>query len=76
MRYYTKTKKERKTEHTTKRRKTDWTGHTLRRNSLLKHVTGRNIEGMKEGMRKRGNRCKQLRMTLRKRDPGILMKEH
>ena len=32
---------ERNILHTIKRRKTDWTGHTLRRNCLLKHV----IEG-------------------------------
>jgi hypothetical protein len=62
--------------HTIKRRKTDWIGHILRRNGLLKHVTGGNIEGKKQGIRKRGKRCTQLRMTLRKRDPGILRKKH
>lgn len=40
--------------HTIKRRKTDWIGHILRRNGLLKHLTGGNIEGMKERMGKRG----------------------
>jgi len=62
--------------HKIKRRKTDWTGHILRLNDLRKHVTGGNVEGMKEGMRKRGKRCKQLRMTLRKKDPVILRKKH
>jgi hypothetical protein len=68
----TQGQKERKMEHTIKRRKTNWTGHILRRNSLLKHVTGGNIEGM----RKRGKRYRQIRMTLRKRHPGILRKKH
>jgi hypothetical protein len=48
----------------------------LRRNSLLKHVTGGNIEGMKEGKRKLGKSYRQLRMMLRKRHPGILSKKH
>jgi len=61
--------------HKIKRRKTDWTDHILCLNDLRKHVTGGNVEGMK-GMRKRGKRCKQLRMTLRKKDPGILRKKH
>jgi hypothetical protein len=58
MKYYTKAEKKSKMVHKLKRRKTDWIGHILRRNGLLKHVTGGNIEGMKEGMRKPGKRCK------------------
>ena len=38
-------KDERDVLHTVKRRKGNWTGHTLRRNCLLKHITERNIGG-------------------------------
>jgi hypothetical protein len=31
--------------HTIKRRKANWIGHILRRNCLLKHVSGGKIEG-------------------------------
>jgi len=63
-------------EHTIKRRKTNWIGHIWRRNSHLKHVTGGNTERMKEGMSKGEKRCRRLRMTLIKRDLGILRKKH
>jgi hypothetical protein len=45
-----------------KRRKANWTGHILRRNVLLKHVT----DGKIEGMGKRKIRCKQLLDDVRK----------
>jgi hypothetical protein len=41
---------------TTKRRKTECIGHILRRNCLLRHVIGRNIEGK----RRQGRRGTQL----------------
>jgi hypothetical protein len=37
-------KQERNILHKIKRRKTNWIGHTLRRNCLLKHVTERNTD--------------------------------
>jgi hypothetical protein len=46
---------ERNTLHTIRRR-AKWIGHILRKNCLLKHVA----EGMIEGTRTRGIRCKQL----------------
>jgi hypothetical protein len=42
--------------HTIRRRKANWTGHILRRNCLLKHIT----EGKIRGTRRRGRRRKQL----------------
>jgi hypothetical protein len=42
--------------HKIRRRKTNWIGHILRRNCLLKHI----IEGRISGTRKRGRRRKQL----------------
>jgi len=49
-------KEERNILQTTKRRKANWTGHSWRRNCLLKHV----IKGKIEGKRRRGRRGKQL----------------
>ena len=46
--------------HTIKRRKTDWIGHILCRNYLLKHVIGGNIERKIEVTGRREKRCKQL----------------
>ena len=37
-------KEERNILHTIKRRKTNWIGHILRRNCLLKHVTAGKME--------------------------------
>jgi hypothetical protein len=47
--------------HTIKRRKDNWIGHVLRRNWLLKHI----IEGMVEGKRRQGRRCKDLPDSLK-----------
>jgi hypothetical protein len=44
----------------TKWRKANWIGHVLRRNCLLKHVTGGKIEGRVEVTGRRGRRRKQL----------------
>jgi hypothetical protein len=57
-----KVKEERHILHAVKRRKANWIGHILRRNFILKHVT----EGKIEVAGRRGRRCKQLPMTLRK----------
>jgi hypothetical protein len=49
-------KEERNIVHTIKRRNTNWIGHILRRNCLLKHVIERNIRGKNisgEKMRKK-----------------------
>jgi len=51
-------KKERNFLHT--RRKANWTGHILRRNCLLKHVTEWQVEGRLEMTGSRGRRGKQL----------------
>ena len=48
-------KEERNILHTINR-----TGHILRRNCFLKHVTEGNIEGRIEITRRRGRRCKKL----------------
>jgi hypothetical protein len=47
-------KKEKNILHTVKRRKTNWIGHILHTNCLLKHV----VEGERAVIR--GRRCKQL----------------
>ena len=47
-------KEERNNLHTVKRRKTNWIGHILHTNCLLKHV----VEGERAVIR--GRRCKQL----------------
>jgi hypothetical protein len=50
-------KEERNILRTMKGRKSNWIGHTLRRNCLLKHVSEAKIE--RTGRRRR-RRCKQL----------------
>jgi hypothetical protein len=46
-------KEDRNILHTIKRRKTNWIGHILRRNCLLKHVIEGNVEGRIEGTREK-----------------------
>ena len=41
-RYYIES---RRRGHTIKRRKANWIGHILHRNSVLKHISGETIEG-------------------------------
>jgi hypothetical protein len=48
-----------------KRRKVNWTGHILRRNGLLKHVTEGKIERNVEVTGRRGRRRMQLLDNLR-----------
>jgi hypothetical protein len=45
-------KKERNILQTIRRRKSYWTGHILRRNCLLKHVTDGHIEGISDGKKR------------------------
>jgi hypothetical protein len=46
--------------NTIKRKKSDWIGHILHRNCLLKHAVEGKIEGRMEVTGRRGRRCKQL----------------
>jgi hypothetical protein len=55
-----KVKEERNILHTVKRRKSNWIGHILCRNCLLKHVIEGRIEGRIEVTGRRGRSCKQL----------------
>jgi transcriptional regulator of NAD metabolism len=69
-------KEERNIRHTLKRLKANWTGHILSMNCILKHVTVGNIRGKIEVARRR-RRCRQLLMTLRKReDTGNRRRKH
>jgi hypothetical protein len=52
--------KERNILHIVIGRKTNWTGHILRRNCLLKHVIEGKLEGRIEMTGRRGRRRKQL----------------
>ena len=61
-------KEKRNTIHTIKSRKTNWIGHILRGNCLLKHVTEGKLEGRIKVTERRGRRRKKLPMTLRKRE--------
>jgi hypothetical protein len=45
---------------TTERRESNWFGHILHRNCLLRHVIERKIEGRLEVMGRRGKNRKQL----------------
>jgi hypothetical protein len=53
-------KEERNILHTIKRRKSNWIGHILRRNFLLKHVIEGKLEGRIELTGRRGRRRKHL----------------
>jgi hypothetical protein len=46
--------------HTIQRRKTNWIGHILHRNCVLKHVIEGKLEGRIEMTGRQGRRCKQL----------------
>ena len=58
---------ERNVLYTIKRRKVNWNDHILCRKCILKHVTGRKIEGRIELKRGRGRRCKQVCNSLMER---------
>jgi len=53
-------KEERNILHKIKRRKSNWIGHILRRNCLIKHVIERKIEGRTEVTGRQGRRRKRL----------------
>jgi hypothetical protein len=53
-------KEKRNIVHTLKRRKSNWIGHILRRNCLLKHVIEGKLEGRIEMTGRRGRRHNQL----------------
>jgi len=57
-------KDERNVLQVIQRRKTNWIGHYLRRNCLLKHAMEGKIEGSIEVTGKRGRRRKQLLVDL------------
>jgi hypothetical protein len=60
-------KKEIKVLHTTKRRKSNWIGHILRRNCLLKHTVDEKREGGTEVKRRQGRKYKQLLNDIKQR---------
>ena len=59
--------KERNSLHERKRGKANWTGHTLCRNCLLKHVIEGQIEERVEVTGRRGRRRKQLLYYLKEK---------
>jgi hypothetical protein len=61
-------KEERNILNTIKRSKSNWIGHILRRNCLLKHVIVGKLEGQTEMTGRRGRRRNQLLRALRKRE--------
>jgi len=68
-------KKDRNVQHTTKRRKNNWTSHMLRRNCLLKHVTEGKMEGKLVVTGRRGRRSKQLLNELQEKTGYWKLKE-
>jgi hypothetical protein len=68
-------KEERNIVHTIKIRKTNWIGHILRRNCLLKHVIEGKLEGTIEMTGRRVRRSKQLLDDLKERRRYWKMKE-
>jgi hypothetical protein len=68
-------KEERNILHTIKRRKTNWIGHILRRNCLLKHVIEGKLEGGIEMTVRLGRRRKQLLDDLKKKKRYWKLKE-
>jgi hypothetical protein len=68
-------KEDRNILHTIKRRKTNWIGHILRRNCLLKHVIEGKLEGRIKITGRRGRRRKQLLDDLKKKRRYWKLKE-
>jgi hypothetical protein len=58
-------KEDRNILHTITRKKVNSIGLNLRRNCLLKHVVGGNLEGIIKVMGRRRRRCKQLLSDLK-----------
>ena len=61
--------------HEIRKRKTNWIGHTLRRNCLLKQVIEGKIKGEMEVTRRRGRRRKKLLDDLKERRGYCHLKE-
>ena len=61
--------------HAIRKRKTNWIGHILRRNCLLKQVTEGKIKGEIEVTRRRGRRRKKLLDDLKDRRGYCHLKE-
>jgi hypothetical protein len=61
-------KKDRNIQHTIKRRKADWIGHSWRRNCRLKHVIGEKTEGRIDMTGRRGKRRKKLLDDVKKKN--------
>ena len=61
--------------HEIRKRKTNWVGHILRRNCLLKQVIEGKIKGEIEVTRRRGRRRKKLRNDLKDRRGYSHLKE-
>ena len=61
--------------HELRKRKANWIGHILRRNSLLKHVIEGKIKGQMEVTRRRGRRRKKLLDDLKDRRGYSHLKE-
>jgi hypothetical protein len=60
-----------------KRRRTNWIGHVLRRNCLLKHVIEGKLEGRVEMIGRWGRRRKQLLDDLKEKgDTGNRKRKH
>jgi hypothetical protein len=66
---------ERNIPHKIKRRKTNWIGHILCRNCLLKQVIGGKVEGKIEVTGRGGKRCKQLLDDLKGKRGYLKLKE-
>jgi hypothetical protein len=60
-----KVKEKRNILHTIKRRKSDWIGHILSRNCLLKHVVEGKIEGTGRGGRRHNQLLNDLKETIK-----------
>jgi hypothetical protein len=61
--------------HTIKGRNSNWFGHILRRNCLIKHVIEGKLEGRAEMTGRRGRRRKQLLVYLREKRRYWILKE-
>jgi hypothetical protein len=68
LKEYDRVKEERNSLRTIKIRKTNWIGHILHRNCLLKHATEGKIEGRIEVRRRRGRRRKHFLDHLKVRE--------
>jgi hypothetical protein len=68
-------KEDRNVIHTIKSRRTNWIGHVLCRNCVLKHSIGGKIEGMIKVTGRRGRRRKQLLDDLKETEGYWKLKE-